>query len=145
MAIFNGKSMLLDKISVKSVFTDSCNLAAGGFFDGNQFYCSWECDWPLVSKLYINSKEILAVFLAICCWAPCWQNKRIYIQSDNMCTVHTINRGTSRNPFLMACLRVLFWLSATFNFHITAWFIPGLTNTLAAEFRTYISRKNLLR
>ena len=131
MANFNGKSMLLDKIPVKSVFTDSCNLAAGGFFEGDWFYCNWECDWPLVSKLHINSKEILAVFLAVCRWAPYWQNKRIFIQSDNMCTVHTINRGTSRNPFLMACLRVLFWLSATFNFHITARFIPGLTNTLA--------------
>ena len=131
MANFNGKSMLLDTIPVKSVFTDSCNLAAGGFFEGDWFYCNWECDWPLVSKLHINSKEILAVFLAVCRWAPYWQNKRIYIQSDNMFTVHTINRGTSRNPFLMACLRVLFWLSATFNFHITARYIPGLTNTLA--------------
>ena len=37
MANFNGKSMLLDKIPVKSVFTDSCNLAAGGFFEGDWF------------------------------------------------------------------------------------------------------------
>lgn len=131
MANFNGKSLLLDKVPIKSVFTDSCNLAGGGYFEGDWFYCNWECDWPMVSKLHINSKEILAVYLAVCRWAPYWKNKKIYIQSDNMVTVHTINRGTSKNPFLMACLRVLFWLSATFNFHITARFIPGLTNTLA--------------
>ena len=77
MATFNGKSMLLDKVPVKSVFTDSCNLAAGGFFEDDWFYCNWECDWPMVSKLHINSNEILAVFLAVCRWAPCWQNKRI--------------------------------------------------------------------
>lgn len=131
MASFNGKSTILDKMPIKSVFTDSCNLAAGGYYEGDWFYCNWECDWPLVSNLHINSKEILAVYLAVCRWAPYWQNRRIFIQSDNTVTVHTINRGTSRNPFLMACLRDLFWLSAHFNFHITARYIPGMINTLA--------------
>ena len=123
--------MLLDKHPIQSVFTDSCNLAAGGFFEGDWFYLNWEWDWPLVSKLHINSKELLAVYLAIRRWAPLWQNKRIYIQSDNVTTVAAINRGTSRNPFLMACLRELFWLSAQFNFHITARHLPGIVNTLA--------------
>ena len=60
-----------------------------------------------------------------------WRNKRIYIQSDNVTTVATINRGTSRNPFMMGWLRILFWLSAHCNFHITAHFIKGLSNTVA--------------
>ena len=42
MANFNCKSMLLVKIPVKSVFTDSCNLAAGGLFGGDWLYCKWE-------------------------------------------------------------------------------------------------------
>ena len=96
-----------------------------------KFYCNWELDWPLDSYLHINSKEILAVYLAVCRWAPAWRNKRIYIQSDNMTTVATINRGTSRNTFIMGCLRILFWLSAHYNFHITAHFIKGLSNTVA--------------
>lgn len=131
MASFNGRSMLLDKQPIQSVFTDSCIMAAGGIFDGDWFYLNWEIDWPLVAHLHINSKEILAVYLAVCRWAPCWRNKRIYIHSDNVTTVATINRGTSRNPFLMACLRVLFWLSAQYNFHITARFLRGLSNTVA--------------
>ncbi|MEW8547701.1 MAG: reverse transcriptase domain-containing protein [Candidatus Thiodiazotropha sp.] len=131
MAHFNGKSLLLDKHPIQSVFTDSCNLAAGGFFEGDWFYLNWDLDWPLVSQLHINSKELLAVYLAVCRWAPHWQNKRIYIQSDNVTTIAAINRGTSRNPFLMACLRRLFWLSAQFNFHITARHLPAVVKTLA--------------
>lgn len=131
MSQFNGRSMLLDKQAIQSVFTDSCAIAAGGIFNGDWFYCNWELDWPLVSNMHINSKEILAVYLAVCRWAPDWRNKRIYIQSDNVTTVATINRGTSRNPFIMGCLRVLFWLSAQYNFHITAHFIRGLANTVA--------------
>lgn len=131
MTSFNGKSMLLDHQPITSVFTDSCDLAAGGIFNGDWFYLNWELDWPLVAKLHINSKEILAVFLAVCRWAPHWRNKRICIQSDNSVTVAAINKGTSKNPFLMACLRVLFWLSATYNFHIKARFIRGVSNVVA--------------
>ena len=40
MATYNGKSMLLDHQPIQSVFTDSCNLAAGRTFDGDWFYCN---------------------------------------------------------------------------------------------------------
>lgn len=131
MASFNGRSMLLDKQPVTSVFTDSCTLGAGAIYNGDWFYVNWQLDWPAVADLHINSKEILAVFLAVCRWAPAWSNKRIYIQSDNVTSVATINRGTSRDPFVMSCLRTLFWLSAQYNFHITAKYIPGLINFVA--------------
>ena len=124
MASFIGRSKLLDKQPVTSVFMDSCSPGAGAIFDGEWFHCNWHLDWPAVADLHINSKEILAVFLAICRWASSWTNKGIYIQSDNMTSVATINRGTSPDPF-MSCLCVLFWLSAQFNFHVTAKYIPG--------------------
>ena len=100
MASFNGRSMLLDKQPITSVFTDSCNVGAGAVYEGDWFYTNWQLDWPVVTNFHINSKEILAVFLAVCRWAPLWSNKRIYIQSDNITTVATINRGTSRDPFI---------------------------------------------
>ena len=124
MSTFNGKSMLLDQQAVESVFTDSCTVAAGGIYmyAGDWFYINWDLDWPLVSQLHINSKEILAAFLAVCRWAPCLRNKRIYLQSDNITAVAAINKGICRNPFIMGCLRQLFWLSACYNFHISARF-----------------------
>ena len=133
MSTFNGKSMLLDKQHIQSVFTDSCIQAAGGIFQGDWFYINWGIDWPAVSSLHINSKEILAAFLAVCRWAPYWSNKRIFIHSDNMTAVSAINKGTSRNPFVMKCLRQLFWLSATYNFHVSARFLAGISNTVADD------------
>ena len=133
MSTFNGKSMLLDRQHIQSTFTDSCTQAGGGIYQGDWFYINWGLDWPFVSHLHINSKEILAAFLAVRRWAPCWKNKRIFIHSDNVTTVSAINKGTSRNPFIMACLRQLFWLSAMYNFHISARFLPGLSNTVADD------------
>ena len=101
MASFSERSLLLDHQPITSVFTDSCDVAAGGTFEGDWFYLNWELDWPFVANLHTNSKEILAVFLAVCHWAPCCRNKTICIQSDNTFTVASINRGISRNPFIM--------------------------------------------
>ena len=131
MASFNGRSMLLDRQPVTSVFTDSCNLGAGAIYDGDWFYVNWQLDWPEVADFHINNKELLAIFLAIGRWAPAWANKRIYIQTDNVTSVATINKCTSANPFIMSCLRTIFWLSAKYNFHVTARYLPGLSNTVA--------------
>ena len=133
MSTFNGKSMLLDRQHIQSTFTDSCTQAGGGIYQGDWFYINWGLDWPFVSHLHINSKEILAAFLAVRRWAPCWKNKRIFIHLDNVTTVSAINKGTSRNPFIMACLRQLFWLSAMYNFHISARFLLGISNTVADD------------
>lgn len=45
-----------------------------------------------------------------------------------MVTVASLNKGSSRNNFVMQCLRKLFWLSASFNFNITARHLPGCLN-----------------
>ena len=44
MASFNGRSMLLDQQPISSVFIDSCELAGGGVFNGDQFYVNWDID-----------------------------------------------------------------------------------------------------
>ena len=54
MASFNGRSMLLDKQPITSVFTDSCTLGAGGICNGDWFYTNWQLDWPAVADLHIN-------------------------------------------------------------------------------------------
>ena len=66
METFSGKSMLLDHQPMTSVFTESWELAAGGIYNGDWFYLNWELDCPFVADLHISSKEVLAVFLAVC-------------------------------------------------------------------------------
>ena len=38
MCTFNGSSLILDNVPVTAVFTDACDTAAGGYYDGN-----WLC------------------------------------------------------------------------------------------------------
>ena len=128
---FNGRSAILDATPVECVFTDACEDAAGGIFGYDWFYFNWTEDLPQAKYLHINEKEVLAVVVAANRWAPLWSNKRIILRSDNMVTVASVNKCSSRNTLIMRCLRHLFWLSASFNFHLTAKFFPGYQNTAA--------------
>ena len=131
LSSFNGRSALLDKKPIECIFTDACNEAAGGSFGCDWFYFNWDQDLPAASALHINEKEVLAVVLATQRWAPLMQNKHVIIYSDNTVTVASLNKGTSRNPMVMKCLRHLFWLSASYNFHLTSRHIPGIKNIAA--------------
>ena len=128
---FNGRSTLLDRLPIECVFSDASNEGAGGSFGGDWFYLNWAQDWPHAAHFHINEKEVIAVTLAAFRWAPFWRNKRILIYSDSSVTVAAINKGTCRNDTVMKCIRNLFWLSATFNFHLTARHLPGIENTAA--------------
>ena len=131
MDTFNGRSTLLDQRPIECIFTDACNEGAGGFFGQDWFYFNWSQDWPQAALFHINEKEIIAVALAAYRWAPFWRNKHIIIYSDNSVTVSALNKGTCRNDEIMRCIRSLFWLSASFNFYLTARYLPGVRNVAA--------------
>lgn len=131
MVYFNGVSIIVCDSNPQAVFTDACSEGGGGHWGEDWFYCNWSIDLPLVSSLHINEKEILAVTIAAERWAHLWENQRILIFSDNSATVCSINKGTSRNPFLMQCIRHMFWLSVVFNFRLTCRHIRGELNTRA--------------
>ena len=140
---FNGRSMLIDQCPIECVFTDASDDGAGGCFGGDWFYFNWSCDWPQAASFHINEKEVIAVTLAAYCWCPLWRNKRIIIYSDNSVTVSALNKGTCRNSEIMRCIRSLFWLSARYNFHLTARHLPGIQN-IAADGASRVSSPGYL-
>ena len=73
----------------------------------------------------------MAVIVAARHWCHLWTNKRVLVMSDNSTTVAGVNRGSSRSPVIMKYLRYMFWLSAVYNFRLTAMHIPGADNVLA--------------
>ena len=113
------------------VQTDESTYGAGAFFRGDWFYHSFVMDSPSLRNLHINYKEVLAIIFAAKRWGHQWRNHHVIIQSDNTTAVSIINKGTSKNPIIMGFLLELIWLSAIFNFRITAMHIPGISNPIA--------------
>lgn len=142
--VFNGTRLFLDDLPTLDVATDACPVAAGGYFRGDWFYHSFPMDSPAWTELHINHKETLAIVLAAKRWCRLWSNKRVVIHSDNQAAVQMINKGTTASNVIMQELRALFWLSAFYNFHITAVYLPGAKNTLADSISRMHESKGLL-
>ena len=131
MRYFNGSVNMVDPRPVTPVYIDSCNVGAGGTFNGDWFHAPWDAFLPEAKDLHINDKEVLALEPACLRWAPLWANRKVLIHSDNQVAVAQINRGSSRSPVVMAALRRIFWWSARFNFLLSCVYLPGVSNTLA--------------
>ena len=56
-------------------------------------------------------------------WGPAWSNKHVVVGYDNQAAVAIINKGSTGNSLVIYFLRRLFWISALYNFHITACYV----------------------
>lgn len=130
MKFFNGLTPMVDCRPSTPVWLDACNVAAGAVY-GNEFVYTPFSEWPGSEKLHINFKETLTLETAVRRWAPLWSNAQIIVYSDNQAAVGIINRGSSDNPFVMESLRRIWFYSATYNFRIKAYYLPGHCNTVA--------------
>ena len=130
MGLLNGKHMFINNLLIDKVEVDACNTGAGMAFRSNWLYINWKLDWGEASNLHINYKETLAIVGAAKRWASLWSNSVVIIKTDNQCAKQVINKGTTKNKFIMAQLRELFWLSVLYNFEIKCIYIPGINNCL---------------
>ena len=114
-----------------SLVTDACRVGGAGLFGDDWFYTHFETDFPDAASEHINSLELLTVLVAARRWGHRWSGHHVRVFSDNTSTVHSINKGTSRSPVFMRCIRELFWLSVVHNFRLTAAHVKGENNVLA--------------
>ena len=128
--IFNGQTKMLDDRPAMPIHIDACGIAGGSFHDGMFVYTPWN-KWLGAEQLHINYKETLSLEPAVTNWAPRLANKKVIVLCDNKAAVGIINRGTSKEPFVMDSLRRIFWLSAIHNFRLEAVYVPGKHNNIA--------------
>ncbi|CAC5385695.1 unnamed protein product [Mytilus coruscus] len=86
ISTFNGKSLILDKYPVTSVYTDACQEGGGCHFGSDWFYAKWDADFAFTKDLHINELEALSVVSSAIRWGKTWQNKKVIVYSDNMAT-----------------------------------------------------------
>lgn len=111
--------------------TDSCRIGGGGIFNTDWFYVNFAADYPEFANAHINDLELLTVLEAAKRWSHLWRGMHIRVLCDNTATVQSIDKGTSKSPSFMTCLRHLFWLSVKYDFRLTACHIPGSHNVAA--------------
>ena len=111
--------------------TDVCLVGGGAHFQDQWFYVNWHTDMPEISDSHINILELEVIHIAAELWGEHWRGKHILVRSDNSATVSAINKGSVRNPAMLAIIQQMFWLSVKFEFRLSAAFLPGRLNILS--------------
>lgn len=125
LSVFNGTRFFVESEPIDSAefSTDACPLGAGGFLRGNWFYLNWALDCPALAKSHTNLQETYTVLVALERWKEALRDKWLSVRSDNTTTSSVLNKVTSRNAKAMQWLHIRFWLSAMYNFRVTARYI----------------------
>ena len=131
LEVFNGQCPFHDSRPITNLHTDACSSGIGAVFGEDWFYSNLLVDAPELAPLHINFKEALCIVFALRRWAPFLRDKTINIFCDNTAAVAMLNKGTTRNRVMMDYLRQLFWYSATYNFRLKVFHIPGKFNVWA--------------
>ena len=117
------------------LFTDAApSIGYGGYYGGRWFAAEWpeallaqSVDDVHSSALY----ELYPIVVAASLWGSEWASRSILVHSDNLTTVHIINKGRSSSLPIMALLRRLTWITVNKNFILRAAHIPGYKNATA--------------
>ena len=138
---WNGVS-LLHSFQARSpdvhVWSDaSGSWGCGAFWQDHWFQLEWGA-LPIAGAS-IAPKEFFPIIVACLLWGELWQGKLVCFHCDNEAVVNVITRQSAKDPLLCHQLRCLFFVSASYEFEVTASHTPGVTNTAADA----ISRNNL--
>ena len=130
---FNGKAVMLDKTPLPSYMfgTDACTDGGAAHCGLDWFYVYWQTDFPFIFKEHINLKELFVVLLSAWKWASVWSGRQIIVYTDNQATMYAINKGSMKHKLGNLFVREILWLSAVYNFTITARYVRSKNNVVA--------------
>ena len=138
---WNGISMLWDigkLLPDYNVVSDASGTwGCGAYWDGKWFHFQWP---SILQSLNIAIKELIPVVVAAASFGNQWQGKLIQFTVDNMAVVHVLNSTYSKDPHLMALIRILVFIAARCDFWFVAKHIEGQANTIADD----LSRNNMV-
>ena len=128
---FNGVTYLR-KTSIPhfdSLHLDASLTGLGGTWS-NRVYAT-----PVLSvpgfNLGIVHLEMFNIVIALRLWAKFWAHSYVRIYCDNMAVVQVVKTSKTRDRFLAACVRNIWFLSATWDIKLDIKHIPGKHNTIA--------------
>ena len=111
----------------------------GGFFRGSYFRRPFPGDIMRCYGHDINILELVTILVALRLWCTALAGTPFVIHCDNANSVFALTSGRTRNKAMQACLRDIWFLSAAYDFELTAIHIPGRANTVA----DHLSRSHL--
>ena len=101
-------------------------------------WLQWQCplEWY---KIEIMAKELMPIIFACIVWGPWLSKHHVNFKCNNANLVIAINKGSSRDKFIMHLLHSLWFFVAHFDIYVTASHLPGVISITA----DHLSRGNM--
>lgn len=123
---YNGIHLMQPDPTEIYIEADSC-LSGCGAICAMQYYHTQFPDFITQRGLPITQLEMLNIVIAVKVWAPRWHNQVIIIYCDNAAAVSVLTTGRSKNAFLLACAREVWWHAANHDLIIQPRHRPGVS------------------
>ena len=137
---WNGVAMMkvVSRVAPKAWITSDASGSWGcGAFSGQSWF---QLKWvEQVQGHSITVKELIPIVVATAVWGPTWRGSSVQVLCDNAAVVAILNQNSSRDKEVMHLIRCLAFITAKFQFLLSASHIPGVENTAADA----LSRNNL--
>ena len=125
---YNGISMYNHKKVDATLELDDCLTGFGGCCVNLVYHLPIERgynNWTIVHL------EMLNIPIAVRLFQRQWASSRVLIRCDNEAVVSVLRTGKTRNPYLAACARNIWYVSATSDIDLQYAHIRGLDNKIA--------------
>ena len=127
---FNGVVAMHGKdVSHHEIFVDASLKMVGGYFKGKVY--AIEIPEPIQNIASIVHLEAVNKLVAFKLWAKYWKNSKVIIWCDNVAVVHAFTFHKIQDPWLMACVRNVWYFSALHNVQLQVKHIAGINNVYA--------------
>ena len=74
--------------------------------------------------------EMFNILLALRIWGHYWSNSIVEIHRDNLAIVQVVSTSKTKDPFLAACIRNIWLLTASLDIDLRILHIEGAVNTI---------------
>ena len=125
---YNGVSMYDHKVIDMSLELDACLTGFGGRCGRFVYHLAISRgfrNWTIVHLEMVN------ILMALRLFAQLWSTRKILIQCDNLAVVTVLKSGKTRDAFLAASARNIWYLTALFDIALQFTHIRGASNQLA--------------
>ena len=130
---WNGTCCILQTEWITSpamdLYTDASGTHGWGVYWSDRWiYAQWPTEH---AHKNITWKEFHAIAAASNTWGHLWQRKKVLFHCNNQSVCNTWQKGSTRQPEIMALVRMLYFCAARFDIHVMVTDIAGTTNVIA--------------
>ena len=121
---------LEDKLPVDGHLATDASLVDGGAMHNQQYFHVKFPEYIINATTNIAQLELLTIVLALKMWSSQLGGKVVQISTDSEISKYAINRGRTKDTFLLKCLREIAWITTKNQILIRAVYLSTKANTI---------------